>query len=102
MFSSLLKKGVDSMLKNKTFISVVGWILITLGCIDFFYKLNLILNHPLNYDSFNVIIIELSRGGGMAIIGSAIVIAIEKIKTKSDAKKTSHNITKYYKSRKSY
>jgi hypothetical protein len=97
-----MKKWVDSMLKNKAFISVVGWILITLGCIDFFYKLNIILSHPLNYDSFNIIFIELSRGGATAIIGSAIVIAIEKIKTKNDAKNTAQNIIKYYKSRKSY
>jgi len=94
-----LSRPVIFILKIRILISIAGWALIAFGCYDFFHKFLIILNHPLDFDSFTSIVIVLARGFGIGIVGAIIVVTNWKIKVKSDSKTISRKNLEIIKAR---
>jgi len=90
------------MIIIRTLISITGWILVACGCIDFFYKLYLIVSYPLEYNSSEMIFSELLRGGIALLTGAALVLAVLKIKLNKEAKEKTVSHVGYMKSRKEF
>jgi hypothetical protein len=90
------------MKKIRAFLSMYGWILVLAGCIEFFYKLIIILYHASDYPNSSIIITELFRGAVLASIGSAAVIVLQIIKLKKESKEKTKSVIRVTKSKREF